>query len=195
MHGLLNTLTNWNIKMLNGWALNLNDEEERCAQGTCPDSGRKDYCRSLNQNRSLEVIKGTKKKRHIFITMTKKTANCISNFKMRICNYFEYHWCIPEKVKGMCIIIMQTYLCSFLTPVLLFFFFFLSTLGFHTAGSSWYLWHRDTCSLWMPKHVLGMFFLCLAMALWSSGHAGEGIQLSSYEIRQKLTAKSSRLGT
>lgn len=123
MHGLLNTLTNWNIKMLNGWALHLNDEEERCAQGTCPDSGRKDYCRSLNQNRSLEVIKGNKRKRHIFITMTKKTANCISNFKMRICNYFEYHWCIPEKVKGMCIIIMQTYLCSSLTPVLLFFFF------------------------------------------------------------------------
>lgn len=31
-------------------------------KGTCPDSGRKDYCRSLNQNRSLErVIKGKKK--------------------------------------------------------------------------------------------------------------------------------------
>lgn len=35
-------------KMLNSEALNVNDVEERCAQGTCPDSGRKDYYRSLN---------------------------------------------------------------------------------------------------------------------------------------------------
>lgn len=37
-------------------------KKKRCAQGTCPESEKKDCHRSMNQNRSLEkVIKGKKK--------------------------------------------------------------------------------------------------------------------------------------
>lgn len=166
--------------MLNDWALNLNDEEERCAQGACPDSGRKDYCRALNQNRSLEVINGNKKQRHIFIMMTKKTANCISNFKMRTCNYFEYHWCIPEKVKGMFIVVMKTYLGSSLILVLIF--FFLSPLGFYTAGSQQVFVALSHMLSLNAKAGSGNVFLICALQ-WLC----EGVEIPGKEYNRAVT--------
>lgn len=94
-HSLLN-IPSWNIKMLNGWALNLNDGEERCAQGTCPESGREDCHRPLNQNRSLEVIKGKKrpwKKKSQWPERSLIVSNCK---RLSHCTYIKYHWCVLE---------------------------------------------------------------------------------------------------
>lgn len=91
-HSLLNISMSWNIKMLNDWALNLNDGEEGCFQGTCPESERKDCHRPLNQNRSLEVIKG--KKRPWKKSRWPERSLILSNCKMlTCCNHFKYHWC------------------------------------------------------------------------------------------------------
>lgn len=147
--------------MLNGWALNINDEEERCAQGTCPDSERKDYCRSLNQNRSLEkVIKRNEKKRHFFIMMTRKTANCLPNFKVLTSNILKM-CSVQGKAKGTHIIIMQTYLCSSFKVIFFFFlkFFFFLPLGFMLQVPSRYLWYWVECHHWTPKQF-SLFFIC-----------------------------------
>lgn len=91
---LLSIPTSWNIKMWNGQALHLNDGEERCAQGACPESGREDCHRPLNQKRSVEVIKG-KERPWEKKSQWPERSLIVSNCEMlTCCDYFKHHWCV-----------------------------------------------------------------------------------------------------
>lgn len=120
-HDSLKYTNQLKYKMLSGWALNLNDEEERCAQGTCSDSERKkDYCRSLNQNGSLEkVIKGNKKKTLFHhddqkgLLIAYLTLKCSHRTILNIIDVAG-----KLKIKKKCVGTIQSYLCSSLKKVL-----------------------------------------------------------------------------